>query len=265
MAYITPRAVKRKGAREDLPTMTEMPIVLIPGLNCTAAVYSAQVPELWQFGPVTVAHHRHGRSMAGIAARILAAAPPRFALGGFSMGGYIALEIMRQAPERVLRLALIDTSARPDAPEQTERRRQLMDIARAGGFARIADLQFPNGVHPDNVGDEALRILHRDMALANGMAAYLDQQEAIISRPDSRPDLAAIACPTLIVWGDHDRIVPPSSAEEFGRLIPDSRVVVFEDTGHVPMIERPDRFNQLLVDFLEEEPGEEVDETSEAA
>jgi len=250
MAYITPRAVKRKGAREDLPTMTEMPIVLIPGLNCTAAVYSAQVPELWQFGPVTVAHHRHGRSMAGIAARILAAAPPRFALGGFSMGGYIALEIMRQAPERVLRLALIDTSARPDAPEQTERRRQLMDIARAGGFARIPDLQFPNGVHPDNVGDEALRILHRDMALANGMAAYLDQQEAIISRPDSRPDLAAIACPTLIVVGDGDQITPPALAGEMADLIAGARVVTVPKAGHMALIEQPQAVTAALVGWL---------------
>jgi len=250
MAYITPRAVKRKGAREDLPTMTEMPIVLIPGLNCTAAVYSAQVPALWQFGPVTVAHHRHGRSMAEIAARILAAAPPRFALGGFSMGGYIALEIMRQAPERVLRLALIDTSARPDAPEQTERRRQLMDIARAGGFARIADLQFPNGVHPDNVGDEALRTLHRDMALANGMAAYLDQQEAIIARPDSRPDLAAIACPTLIVVGDGDQITPPALAREMADLIAGARVVTVPKAGHMALIEQPQAVTAALVGWL---------------
>ena len=250
MAYITPRAVKRKGAREDLPTMTEMPIVLIPGLNCTAAVYSAQVPALWQFGPVTVAHHRHGRSMAEIAARILAAAPPRFALGGFSMGGYIALEIMRQAPERVLRLALIDTSARPDAPEQTERRRQLMDIARAGGFARIADLQFPNGVHPDNVGDEALRTLHRDMALANGMAAYLDQQEAIIARPDSRPDLAAIACPTLIVVGDGDQITPPALAREMADLIDGARVVTVQKAGHMALIEQPQAVTAALVGWL---------------
>jgi len=250
MAYITPRAVKRKGAREDLPTMTEMPIVLIPGLNCTAAVYSAQVPALWQFGPVTVAHHRHGRSMAEIAARILAAAPPRFALGGFSMGGYIALEIMRQAPERVLRLALIDTSARPDAPEQTERRRQLMDIARAGGFARIADLQFPNGVHPDNVGDEALRTLHRDMALANGMAAYLDQQEAIIARPDSRPDLAAITCPTLIVVGDGDQITPPALAREMADLIAGARVVTVPKAGHMALIEQPQAVTAALVGWL---------------
>ena len=117
---------RHKGAKDKCRTPHSLPIVLIPGLTCTARLYAEQIPALWPFGPVTVADHRRDDSMAAIARRILAAAPPRFALAGLSMGGYIAFEIMRQAPERVVKLALLDTGARGDTPEQTERRQILM-------------------------------------------------------------------------------------------------------------------------------------------
>src|SRR5262245_2873546 len=100
-----------------------LPIVLVPGLNCTARLYAEQIPVLWDFGPVTIADHRRDDHVAAIAAHILATAPPRFALVGLSMGGYIAFAIAREAPERVARLALLDTSARPDRAEQERRRR----------------------------------------------------------------------------------------------------------------------------------------------
>ena len=93
-----------------------LPIVLIPGLTCSARLYADQIPTLWRFGPVTVADHTRDDNMAAIARRILAAAPPRFALAGLSMGGYIAFEIMRQAPQRVAKLALLDTGARAETP-----------------------------------------------------------------------------------------------------------------------------------------------------
>ena len=101
------------------PASNSLPVVLIPGLTCTARLYADQIPALWQFGPVTIADHRRDDSMANIARRILAAAPLRFALAGLSMGGFIAFEIMRQAPERVAKLALLDTGSRADTPEQT--------------------------------------------------------------------------------------------------------------------------------------------------
>ena len=106
-----------------------MPIVLVAGLNCSARLYAEQIPALWQFGPVTVADHRRDDSMAAMARRILAAAPPRFALAGLSMGGYIAFEIMRQAAARVAKLALLDTGARGEAPERTEQRKPLIALA----------------------------------------------------------------------------------------------------------------------------------------
>src|SRR6187402_3054757 len=104
--------------REPLPT------VLIPGLLCTPRLYAEQIPALWRFGPVTITNHTQDDSMAGIARRILAQAPPRFALIGLSMGGYVAFELQRQAPERVAKLALLATTARPDTPEQTEQRKR---------------------------------------------------------------------------------------------------------------------------------------------
>ena len=175
------------------PLSQSLPIVLIPGLTCTARLYAEQIPALWQFGPVMVADHRRDDSMAAIARRILAAAPPRFALAGLSMGGYIAFEIMRQAPERVAKLALLDTGARGDTPEQTERRQVVIGLAKSGRFAEMPEIAFPVYVHRNRHGDAALKAIVRAMAEETGAEAFLRQQQAIIGRPDSRPGLGAIA------------------------------------------------------------------------
>ena len=124
-----------------------LPIVLIPGLTCTPRLYAEQIPALWHFGPVMVADHTRDDSMLAIARRILATAPPRFALAGLSMGGFISFEIMRQAPERIARLALLDTGARAETPEQSERRKVPIALAKAGRYAEIPDLAFPIYVH----------------------------------------------------------------------------------------------------------------------
>src|ERR1700733_7164863 len=118
-----------------------VPIVLVPGLNCSARLYADQIPALWEFGPVTVADHRRDDSLADIAKRILASAPPRFALAGLSMGGYIAFEIMRQAPRRVAKLALLDTGARAEVPERTAQRKPLIALAKSGRLMDIFDSQ----------------------------------------------------------------------------------------------------------------------------
>src|SRR6187431_2449384 len=112
-----------------------MPILLVPGLACSSRIFAQIIPALWRFGPVMVANHIRDDSMAAIARRILSEAPPRFALAGHSMGGYIAFEIMRQAPERVAKLALINTQARSDTPEASERRRGLIARAKAGEYS----------------------------------------------------------------------------------------------------------------------------------
>src|SRR5215475_1373750 len=184
-----------------------LPVVLIPGLNCSARLYAEQIPLLWRFGPVQVADHTRDDSMDALATRILAAAPPRFALTGLSMGGFIALTIMRHAPERVQRLALLDTSARPETPEQTARRRPQIALAKAGRFAEVPPLQFPVFVHRNRQGDDALRERVRVMAEETGAQAFLRQQQAIMTRP-ALPDRGSSSSPiagTLPPWSARTR------------------------------------------------------------
>ena len=228
-----------------------LPIVLVPGLNCSARLYAEQIPALWRFGPVVVADHTRDDSIAAIARRILAAAPPLFALAGLSMGGYIAFEIMRRAPQRVAKLALMDTGARPETAEQTARREAPMALARAGNLIRVADNSFVFFVHPDRHTDVALRDAVRAMAEDVGAPAYLRQQQAIMARPDSRPGLSAIACPTLILVGAQDRGTPPELAQEIAAGIADSRLVVVPDCGHLSTIERPEAVTEALVEWMQ--------------
>src|SRR5580698_99794 len=118
---------------------SSLPIILVAGLNCSARLYAEQIPALWHFGPVAVADHTRDDSMTAIARRILAAAPPRFALAGLSLGGYIAFEIVRQAPERVAKLAVLDSRIGAEMPEQTANRSPLIELAEQGRFAEIPD------------------------------------------------------------------------------------------------------------------------------
>jgi pimeloyl-ACP methyl ester carboxylesterase len=191
-----------------------MPILLVPGLACSPRIFAPVIPALWRFGPVTVANHIRNDNMGAIARRILAEAPPRFALAGHSMGGYIAFEIMRQAPERVAKLALMNTQARPDTPEAGERRRGQIARAKAGEYRGILDELFPGFVHPSRRDDAGLRQLVHDMGDDVGPEAFVRQQLAIMSRPDSRPSLAWIRCPTLVLSSDEDNTVPNSLSVE---------------------------------------------------
>jgi pimeloyl-ACP methyl ester carboxylesterase len=227
-----------------------LPTVLIAGLNCSARLYAEQVPHLWQFGPVTIADHRRDDTIAGIAGRVLAAAPPRFALAGLSMGGYVAFEIMRQAPDRVTKLALLDTGAGAETADRTKARQPLLELAQSGRFAEITDLQFPLLVHRSRHGDGALKAVVRAMNAETGPQAYVRQQRAIIGRPDSRPSLAAIACPTLVLVGDDDQLTPPDLAREMATAIPGARLAVIAGCGHLSTIERPEAVNKALVEWL---------------
>jgi pimeloyl-ACP methyl ester carboxylesterase len=227
-----------------------LPVVLVPGLNCSARLYAEQVPALWRFGPVQVADHTRDDSMDAIAARILTHAPPRFALAGLSMGGYIALTMARQAPARVSTLALLDTSARPETPEQSERRKPQIALAQGGRFAEVPALQFPVFVHRNRQHDEALKRRVRVMAEETGAEAFLRQQKAIMTRPDMRPLLASIACPTLVLVGDGDELTPPPLSEEIAAGIAGSRLVVVADCGHLSTMERPDAVNSALVEWM---------------
>jgi pimeloyl-ACP methyl ester carboxylesterase len=228
-----------------------LPIVLVPALLCSPRLYAGQLPELWRHGPVTIADQRHDDSMAALARRILATAPPRFACAGLSMGGYIALEILRQAPERVAKLALLDTSARPDTPEQSALRRERVATARTEGIEAVALSNFERSVHPSHRDDEQLRSIVRTMALEVGVEAFVRQQAAIMSRPDSRPSLSLIRCPTLVLVGDGDELTPPELAAELAGAIPGARLVTVPGAGHLSSLEQPAAVSRALVELLE--------------
>lgn len=228
-----------------------LPTVLVPGLTNSPRLYAEQIPALWRFGPVMVADHTRHDSMAAIAGSILAAAPPRFALAGLSMGGYISFEIMRQAPQRVAKLALLDTAARPGTPEQAERRLQLMAMAETGRYGEAVDSLFPTFVHRNRRGDAVLRNVVRAMADDTGPQAFIREQQAIMDRPDSRPGLAAIACSTVVVVGDGDELTPPELSQEIAGGIKGARLVVIPDSGHLSTLERPEAVTAALVEWLD--------------
>jgi pimeloyl-ACP methyl ester carboxylesterase len=223
-----------------------LPIVMVPGLLCTPRLYFEQLPALWRFGPVLVADHTRDDSMSGIVRRILAQAPPRFGLIGLSMGGYVAFELLRRAPSRVAKLALLDTTARPDLPEQTEQRSLQIAMATSGRFAEIPALLFPKFVAASRHGDDALRTIVETMAADVGPQAFVRQQTAIMNRVDSRPGLAAIRCPTLVIVGEKDMLTPPDRAAEMVAAIPGARHVVIPDSGHLSTLEQPDAVTRAL-------------------
>jgi len=228
-----------------------LPIVLIPGLLCSPRLYGEQLPELWRFGPLFIADHTRDDSVEAVAQRILMAAPRRFALVGLSMGGYIAFAIMRSSPDRVARLALLDTSARADTPEQSDRRRAQIALARGGRFGEVLDQFFPVWVHPSRRDDEMLRRIVQRMAEETGPDAFVRQLTAIMTRRDSRPDLAAIRCPTLVLVGDGDSATPPERAAEIASAIPASRLVTIPECGHLSTLERPQHVTRALAEWLE--------------
>ena len=227
-----------------------MPILLVPGLNCTAEIYAHQVPALWRFGPVTVANHTSGSSVAEIATAILRDAPAEFALAGFSMGGYLAFEILRQARDRVLKLALLDTSARPDTPEAKEKRRSAIALTEQGKFNLAVAQSFPNAVHPHHVGNAELKALHVRMATAVGGETYIRQQTAIMNRPDSRPELGAITVPTLVVVGDSDAITVPEVAREMAAGIDGAKLVIVPTAGHMALVEQHAIVTAAMVEWI---------------
>lgn len=226
------------------------PIVLVPGLLCSAEAFAPQAAALWPFGPVTIASTLEGETPAEIAAAILAAAPNQFALVGISMGGYICFEIMRQAPERVVKLALLNTSARADTPEETRQRRALVAQAQAGDFKALLAQVMPAILHPAHRGDSALYDTIIKMGLTVGAEGFARQTEAVIKRIDSRPSLAAISVPTLVLAGDADPLMPPDRAEEIAAAIPQACIVVIPECGHASTLEQPDAVNRALIAWI---------------
>ena len=226
------------------------PLVLLPGLLCDEALWRPQLEGLADRADAAVADLTRDNSMPAMAARVLATAPSRFALAGLSMGGYVAQEIMRQAPQRVERLALLDTNARADRPDQTARRRDLIALARHGRFKGVTKRLLPYLIHPDRLDDTALTGIVMGMAERIGREAFLRQEEAIMGRADGLEDLRRIACPTLILCGAEDALTPPKVHREMADRISHARFVVIENCGHLSTLERPDEVTAAMRPWL---------------
>lgn len=225
-------------------------LILLPGLLCDRALWAAQIAGLADLATVRVLDISPGDSMAAMAALVLQQAPERFALAGLSMGGYVAFELMRRAPRRVARLALLDTSARADTPEQTAFRETLIKQAQIGDFKGMTPRLLSRWIHPAQLGDRDLTDSVTAMTQRVGRDAFIRNQRAIMARPDSRPGLSRIACPTLVLCGRQDQATPLEHHREIATDITEARLVVVEECGHLSTMERPEAVNAALRDWL---------------
>jgi pimeloyl-ACP methyl ester carboxylesterase len=230
--------------------MAKRPLILLPGLLCDAALWAAQAADLADLCDIAVGDLTRDDSIAAMAERVLTAAPRAFCLAGLSMGGYVAQEIMRQAPQRVERLALLDTNARADTAEQVKTRQELIRLSQAGKFKGVTPRLLPNVIHPSRMDDPTVAGVVLAMAERVGQEAFARQQTAIMTRVDGRGDLAAIRVPTLVLCGRQDLLSPVALHQEMADAIAGARLVVIEDCGHLAPLERPDATTAALRAWL---------------
>lgn len=226
--------------------MPDRQIVLLPGLLCDYALWAHQIAHLADTTEVMVGDLTRDDSIPDMAERILDEAPDTFALAGLSMGGYVAQEIMRQEPERVERLALIDTQARADSADQVKTRKDLIRLASMGKFKGVTPRLLPNLVHKDRLDDPAVRDVVLEMAERVGQEAFARQQAAIMGRKDGRGDLHAIRVPTVVLCGRQDILTPPDLHQEMADAIPGARLVIVEDAAHLAPLEQPHAVTAVL-------------------
>ncbi len=232
--------------------MTDKPtLILLPGLLCDAALWRHQIENLGDLADIRVADFSTQDSIADMAAAALALADGPIALAGLSMGGYVALEIMRRAPERVTHLAIIASSARPDTDEQVRRRKGLIELAEIGRFKGVTPRLLPLLIHHNRLDDTELTSTVKAMAEGIGKDGFLRQQKAVLGRIDSRPGLAAITCPTLIIAGRDDALLSPEASVEMAEAIPGAAMVMVENCGHLATLEQPEALTALLRYWLQ--------------
>jgi pimeloyl-ACP methyl ester carboxylesterase len=225
-------------------------VVFASGQLLTAEVWAPQAAALAPSYDLIFSDHGRDDTIAGMAERLLAEAPERFHLVAHAMGGFTAFEVMRQAPQRVTSLVLIATLAPNDGPAQTERRQGYVRLVQDGRFAEVVEERIPILLHPARREDAPLLTVVRRMATETGAARFLGQQRAIMGRPDSRPSLAAIAVPTLLIRGEQDGITTQAHQDEILAGIRGARLVAIEDCGHLPTLEKPVTTNRILFDWL---------------
>lgn len=227
-------------------------ILFLPGLLCDHELWVNQTKAAKTHGYVPyVADLTRDDTVEEMAKSALAAIDGDFDLCGLSMGGYVAMEIMRQAPERVKKLIIIASSSRQDSADKKEQRKGLIELAQKGRFKGVTPRLLPLLIHESRLGDKHITQPILDMAERVGLQAFLNQQNAILSRTDSRPYLPKIQKSSLIISGLQDQITPPDCAEEMAHLIPNSQLVLLDDCGHLPPMEWPEKVNQAIFAFLQ--------------
>ncbi|NHF74475.1 alpha/beta fold hydrolase [Paracoccus xiamenensis] len=225
--------------------MSQPQLILIPGLLNDAELWRDQVADLACVARPVVADITQGETLAALAQDVLAIAEPRFALAGFSLGGIVAQEIMRIAPERVDHLALLDTTMLPDAPErEAERRRLVAQAGNRGKFHGFGEKLLQTYLAPENLQNADMAERVRGMTERLGPEVFIRQ--SLIDRPDSRSSLRQIVCPTLVLCGSEDVLTPPDLHRKMAVEIPNSQLVIVPDSGHLTPIERPDAVSGAL-------------------
>jgi pimeloyl-ACP methyl ester carboxylesterase len=224
--------------------------LLLPGLLNDASVFAEQVVALSTVATVEVGDLSLAESIPDLAASVLkAASAKRFVLLGLSLGGYVAFEILRQAPERVAGLVLMDTTARPDTPEAIAKREELIKLA-ATDLDAVTEQLLPRLSHPERMNLPAVRGVIQSMASGLGAEVFARQQQAIMGRPDSRPTLATITCPTLVICGQDDLITPPELATEMADGIAKARLEIISECGHLATLDQPEAVSALLLEWI---------------
>lgn len=230
--------------------MARPTLVLLPGLLNTRRVFERQIADLADMIDIVVPELHAYNSVGAMAEAALAQAPERFALAGFSMGGYVAFEMLRRAPQRVERLALIDTQAAADAPEATARRRGFIEQTKLGRFHGVQPSLLPTILHHTRLKDDSVVRPIVEMAAEIGADGFVREQEAIMGRADSRHMLVDIDVPTVVIVGRQDQPTPLARAEEMAADIANARLVVLEECGHMSPLEKPAEVSAALRRWL---------------
>ncbi len=225
------------------------PITLLPGLACDAEVWRDQLPALARLRAVRVPDvHARFATLPQMAAALLAEQPGELLLCGTSMGGMLALEVTRQAPQRVKALALLASSARPDTPELIQLRTDAIRLFEQGRAREVLQANVAFAFHPANAA--MLVSAYMTMIERAGAGQLIAQNRAIMARHDYRPLLPKIRCPTLVVCGQSDLLTPPEHSREIAAAVPGARLELIADCGHLLTWEQPERVNALLADWL---------------
>jgi pimeloyl-ACP methyl ester carboxylesterase len=233
----------------EAPFMTRL--ILLPGLAGDTVMWEAQLAALAAWNPAVADVHTRHAGVREMAAALLAEFTGSLVLCGASMGGMIAMEAARQAPERIAALALLGTTARPETPEMRRLREAAIELFAQDRLLEVIEPNVGFAFHPDRAGDAALVRIYLEFVLRAGARQLIAQNRAVIERPDARAHLSALRCPTLVMCGDADQLTPPENSKEIAGLVPDAQLVIVPRCGHMLTMEQPGQVNAALLAWLE--------------